>query len=82
MAKAEYRSAIRSRKLIMEAFVDLLAEKPLTGKSWRCGFANPRLYAAFPHLYLAGRPELARRFVAAAAAYHTERETIAHGSDE
>lgn len=29
MAKAEYRSAIRSRKLIMEAFADLLAEKPL-----------------------------------------------------
>ena len=29
MAKAEYRSAIRSRKLIMEAFVDLLSEKPL-----------------------------------------------------
>ena len=61
---------------------DLLAEKPISGKRWRCGFANPRLYAAFPHLYLAGRPELARRFVAAAAAYHTERETIAHGSDE
>ena len=61
---------------------DLLAEKPLTGKSWRCGFATPRLYAAFPHLYLAGQPELARRFVAAAAAYHTERETISHGSDE
>lgn len=61
---------------------DLLAEKPLSGKSWRCGSANPRLYAAFPHLYLAGRPELARRFVAAAAAYYTERETISHGSDK
>ena len=29
MAKAEYRSAIRSRKLINEALADLLTEKPL-----------------------------------------------------
>ena len=29
MAKAEYRSAIRSRKLINEALVDLLLEKQL-----------------------------------------------------
>ena len=29
MAKAEYRSAIRSRKLINDALADLLAEKPL-----------------------------------------------------
>lgn len=29
MAKAEYRSAIRSRKLIKEALADLLQEKPL-----------------------------------------------------
>lgn len=29
MAKAEYRSAIRSRKLINEALADLLQEKPL-----------------------------------------------------
>lgn len=29
MAKAEYRSAIRSRKLIIEALADLLQEKPL-----------------------------------------------------
>lgn len=29
MAKAEYRSAIRSRKLIIAALVDLLQEKPL-----------------------------------------------------
>lgn len=29
MAKAEYRSAIRSRKLIQEALADLLQEKPL-----------------------------------------------------
>lgn len=29
MAKAEYKSAIRSRKLICEAMIDLLTEKPL-----------------------------------------------------
>lgn len=29
MAKAEYRSAIRSRKLILQALADLLQEKPL-----------------------------------------------------
>ena len=61
---------------------DLRVEKPLSGRGWDCGFVSESLYAAFPHLYLAGQPELARRFVAAAAAYHTERETISHGSDE
>ena len=29
MAKAEYRSAVRSRKLINDALADLLTEKPL-----------------------------------------------------
>ena len=49
------------------------AEKP-DGRRWRCGFAGPRLYAGFPHLYFAGRPRLADRFAAAAAAYRKERE--------
>lgn len=44
----------------------LTAVKPLTGRSWRCGFANEHLYAAFPHLYFPGRPALAERFVRAA----------------
>lgn len=44
----------------------LTARKPLTGRSWRCGFVNEHLYAAFPHLYFAGRPVLAERFVQAA----------------
>lgn len=48
------------------------AEKPLTGRVWRCGYASPTLYAAFPHLYFAGRPELARRFVDAAAGKEEE----------
>ena len=39
------------------------------GRAWRCGFVSDTLYAAFPHLYFAGRPELAERFVAAARKY-------------
>ena len=50
----------------------LEAEKP-DGRRWRCGFAGPRLYAGFPHLYLAGRPRLAERLVSAAAAWRKER---------
>ena len=50
------------------------AEKP-DGRRWRCGFAGPRLYAGFPHLYFAGQPRLAERFAAAAAAYRKEKET-------
>ena len=46
---------------------DLRAEK--NGRVWRCGFVGATLYAAFPHLYFAGRPELASRFVAAARHY-------------
>ncbi len=53
---------------------DLTARKPLTGRSWTCGFAGENLYAAFPHLYFAGRPELAERFVRAA-----ERWRDVHG---
>ena len=52
----------------------LTAVKPLTGRSWRCGFVGERLYAGFPHLYFAGRPALAERFVRAAEQYQKERE--------
>ena len=31
---------------------DLAAQKRSKGQSWRCGYAGPNLYAAFPHLYL------------------------------
>lgn len=41
-------------------------------RRWRCGFSTPALHAAFPHLYFAGRPELAERFVKRAAAYGKE----------
>ena len=46
---------------------DLRVEKG--DRIWRCGFASDTLYAAFPHLYFAGHPELAERFVAAARRY-------------
>ena len=43
-------------------------------------FATPSLYAAFPHLYFAGEPELAVRFVQAAARYREgQRERKGQG---
>ena len=54
----------------------LAAQKP-DGRAWRCGFVSARLYAAFPHLYWAGRPELAARFADAAAAYRKEKHHAA-----
>lgn len=51
---------------------DLHARKPVTGRGWDCGFAGPNLYAAFPHLYFAGAPVLAQRFVRAARKFKTE----------
>lgn len=53
---------------------DLTARKPLTGRSWKCGFVNGHLYAAFPHLYFAGRPALAERFVRAAEGWRKLHE--------
>ena len=46
----------------------LCAVKP-SGKTWRCAYATPSLYAGFPHLHLAGELPLARRFVEAAFHY-------------
>lgn len=45
------------------------AAKPLGKRQWSCGFATPTLFASFAHLYMAGTPQMARRFVAAAAQY-------------
>ena len=45
---------------------DFTARKPVTGRSWGCGFSRPGLYAAFGHLYMAGTPGMAARFVNAA----------------
>ena len=54
-----------------EAFA---ARKPVTGRSWECGFATPTLYAGFPHLYFAGNPRLAQRFADAAAQYQEKQK--------
>lgn len=43
--------------------------KKWNGSPWRCGFAGPKLYAAFSHLHFGGGLPLARRFVDAAAEY-------------
>lgn len=47
------------------------AQKPQSARSWDCVISTPTLYAGFPHLYLAGQPEVARRFVEACATYGT-----------
>ena len=44
-----------------------LAEKPQSTRSWQCGITTPTFYAGYPHLYLPGQPQAARRFVAACA---------------
>ena len=45
------------------------AEKPVSGRSWQCGFGEKNLYAAFPHLYFWGNPQWGQRFVEAAEQY-------------
>lgn len=45
------------------------AEKPISGKSWDCVWANDHLYAGFPHLYLPSNPAFARSFLQKAADY-------------
>ena len=52
---------------------DLLATKPLGGRSYRCAYSTDTLYAGFPHLYLAGKPKLAARFVEKAAVFGKRR---------
>lgn len=47
---------------------DLGATKP-GGRTWRCAYAGPRLYAGFPHLHLGGPLPLAQRFADAAVKY-------------
>ena len=50
-------------------------EKPLSGRSWQEGYAGKTLYAAFPHLYFAGNPVLAERFVCAAEEVGAKHES-------
>lgn len=42
------------------------AAKPLRDTRWDCAYISQTLYAGFPHLYLAGAPEAAARFLSAA----------------
>ncbi len=50
----------------------LAAQKPGRETAWRCGFASPNLYAAFPHLHFNGQLPLARRFADRAARWREE----------
>jgi len=45
------------------------AVKPVTGRSWHCITATQSLFAGFPHLYFYAQPDLAARFVSAAARF-------------
>ena len=45
------------------------AQKPRSDRGWDCVVATETLHAGFPHLYLAGNPEAARRFVNACAEF-------------
>lgn len=44
----------------------LSVTKPVSGRCWEAAFTTDTLYAGFPHLYLAGKPAAAARFVEAA----------------
>lgn len=52
----------------------LLARKPESERFWYAGHHTPSLYAGFPHLYLPGSVDAARRFVRACAAWGAQRE--------
>lgn len=42
---------------------DALDAVKSSGAGWRCAWATETLYAGFPHFYLPGAPEAARRFI-------------------
>ena len=50
------------------------AQKPVSGRSWQCGFGEKNLYAAFPHLYFWGNPQWGQRFVKAAVQYQNSEK--------
>ena len=52
----------------------LLARKPESERFWHAGHHTPSLYAGFPHLYLPGSVDVARRFVHACAAWGAQRK--------
>ncbi len=50
---------------------DLTASRTLSGRSWECGFCSDTMYAGFPHLYMAGSPVTAERFIEACRRYRS-----------
>ena len=50
------------------------ATKPVSGRSYETGYGTETLYAAFPHLYFAGDPDMTERFIAAAEKYHSTKK--------
>lgn len=54
---------------------DCIAKKAFGRRQWECGFVSPNLFASFAHLYMAGAPQLAGRFVEAARQYERKRES-------
>lgn len=53
---------------------DVLVRKPESERFWHAGHHTPSLYAGFPHLYLPGSADVARRFVHACAAWGAQRK--------
>ncbi len=53
----------------------LKAEKP-AGKTWRCGYTSPSLYAGYPHLYLPSCPRAAERFADRCLEYKQRRAAL------
>lgn len=60
----------------------LQAVKPVTGRTWHCGIVSDTMYAGFPHLYFAGSPQIAERFVAAARKYRKKRQNFGNDAGE
>lgn len=52
---------------------DMMAAKPLSGRSWSCAFSGPDHWWGFPHLYYASCPGFAANFLYAADLYHKRR---------
>ncbi|MDO4796756.1 MAG: hypothetical protein Q4A01_01915 [Coriobacteriales bacterium] len=51
-----------------------VAQKPQSDRAWDCVVSTPSLYAGFPHLYLAGAPAAAARFVEACVCFAARGE--------
>lgn len=60
---------------------DCLVCKPTGSRQWEAGFATSSLFASFAHLYMAGTPQLARRFVSTAVQYEEEKLPCRHHSN-